>query len=357
LPARPPRGKARLNIYLDEYAHVMYDRDIYTAALPIISKGGRLRMGSSPLGASGVFWEVYTEKLRPYPGYVRRATPWWGVYAFCNDIRQARDAAPQLSPVDRVARFGNARIQTIFANMPTEDFRQEYETDFVDESVAWITWEEIQAVQDAALFTVQAISQGKAIDGALAAIERLIEAVRLGKVERVLVGGVDIGRTHDTTELYLVGQTTTGTYPLRLMLSLAGVEYDDQFAVIAYALRSLPIVKLLIDQTGLGNNLAENLAKTFPTKAEGVTFTNPSKALWATDAKMLIQQRKTPLPVDRDLAYQIHSIKRLRTGGAQMSFDTEGNEKHHADRFWAWALALASCLSRAPVAGTWGQRK
>ena len=73
LPARPPRGKSRFNIYLDEFAHVMYDREIYTAALPIISKGGRLRVGSSPMGASGVFWELYSEAMRRYPGYVRKA--------------------------------------------------------------------------------------------------------------------------------------------------------------------------------------------------------------------------------------------------------------------------------------------
>lgn len=357
LPARPPRGKARLNIYLDEFAHVQFDRDIYTAALPIISKGGRLRIGSSPLGAGGVFWEVYTEKLRPYPGYVRRATPWWEVWAFCTDVVTARKVAPGLSTRDRVDRFGNERMQTLYANMPEEDFRQEYEAEFVDEAVAWITWEEIQAVQDAGLQVWQAEGRGKAIDGVLAAIAELAQAVQVGKIERVLTGGVDVGRTHDTTELYLVGETTTGTYPLRGMFTLDATPYDEQFVVLARALKALPISKLLIDQTGLGNNLAENLAKQFPVKAEGVTFTNPLKALWATDAKMLIQQRKTPLPADRDLAYQIHSIKRTRGSGTQMSFDTVANEQHHADKFWAWALALAAAAnSHARQAGTWGRR-
>lgn len=342
LPARPPRGKARLNIYLDEFAHVQYDRDIYTAALPIISKGGRLRIGSSPLGAGGVFWEVFTEKLRPYPGYVRRSTPWWCVFAFCRDVLGATVAAPTLSTADRVARFGTERIQVIYANMPEDDFRQEYECDFVDESVAWVTWAEIQAVQDKDLLTGKAECAGKAIGAAFGVIDELAESVRQGKIERVLAGGVDVGRQHDTTELYLVGQTTTGHYPLRGMVTLSAVEYDDQYSVLAYALKTLPVAKLLIDQTGLGNNLAENLAKAFPAKAEGVTFTGPNKALWATDAKMLIQQRKTPLPADRDLAYQIHSIKRATTSGKQMSFDVGASEKHHADKWWAWVLALAA---------------
>ncbi len=68
LPAKPPRGRSRFNVYLDEFAHVRDARQIYTAALPVISKGGRLRIGSSPYGASGVFWEVFTEHGQRYPG-------------------------------------------------------------------------------------------------------------------------------------------------------------------------------------------------------------------------------------------------------------------------------------------------
>lgn len=342
LPARPPRGKARLNIYLDEFAHVQFDRDIYTAALPIISKGGRLRIGSSPLGASGVFWEIWGERLRKYPGYTRKLTPWWECWAFCTDVVTASATAPTLPTAERVARFGNERIQAMYANMPEEDFRQEYEAEFVDESVAWITWEELQAVQDGGLIYTKATARGKAIDAVQGAIYDMAQLVRAGKIEPALAGGVDVGRVKDTTELYLIGQATTGQYPLRGLFTLDAVPYDEQFTVLALALQELPIAKLLIDQTGLGNNLAENLMKAFPAKAEGVTFTNPSKALWATDAKMLIQQRKTPLPVDRDLSYQIHSIKRTKTSGNQMSFDTAASEAHHADKFWAWALALAA---------------
>jgi hypothetical protein len=131
LPSRPPRGKARMNVYLDEFAHVHEDRDVYTAALPIISKGGRLRIGSTPHGASGVFWEIFTETLRAYPGFKRRLISWWEVWAFCADVRTARQIAPGLTTAERVARFGNARIQIIYENVLAEYFKQEYEANFV----------------------------------------------------------------------------------------------------------------------------------------------------------------------------------------------------------------------------------
>jgi hypothetical protein len=89
LPSKPPRGKAAMNVRLDEFAHVQHDRRIYTAALPVISKGGNMRIGSSPMGATGVFWEVFTEKLQPFPGYTRKKTPWWEVQAFCLNVREA----------------------------------------------------------------------------------------------------------------------------------------------------------------------------------------------------------------------------------------------------------------------------
>ena len=316
----------------------MYDREIYTAALPIISKGGRLRVGSSPMGASGVFWEVYAQSLREYPGYKRKATPWWETYAFCLDPVEARQVAPGMATKDRVERFGNERIQAIYANMPEDDFRQEYECEFVDESSSWITWDEIRAVQDKSLECLMV----SGVDAGLNAIQALATWVPRGKAELVLVAGVDVGRTRNTTECYVIGISPGGTYPLRLAISLDNVDFDGQLSVLAAALRHLPIVTMRIDQNGIGRNLAENLERYYPSKATGVTFTNQTKALWATDVKMLIQQGKPRIPADRDLAYQIHSLKRRVTPARNVVYDTDENEKHHADKLWAWALALSA---------------
>lgn len=349
LPATAPRGKAQMNVYLDEFAHVRDDVIIYTAALPMITKGSRrLRMASSPMGASGRFWEVATQSLRKYPGYTRKVTPWWEVQAFCTNVKEALKLAPSMPTATRVELFGNERIKAIYANMPEEDFQQEYECVFVDESTAWITWEEIKEAQDAGLVCQIATSRESDTSAAMQAIDDLADLVRKLQIESILVGGLDIGRTRNTTELFLVGVNLLGSYPLRLAVTLDMMDFDNQKDVIAYALQKLPIVGLLVDQNGIGRNLAENLEKMFPGRVAGVNFTNESKLLWATDAKTLIQQRKTPLPVERDIAYQIHSIKRMITASKNMVFDTARNEKHHADKFWAWALALAT----ARVIGT-----
>lgn len=342
LPSKPARGRARANVYLDEFAHAPRDQEIYTGTLPVISKGGRLRIGSSPLGASGLFWEIYEEKLRRWPGYIRRRTPWWEIYAFCVNVREARKEAPALPTAERVERFGNERIQTIFSNMPLEDFQQEFETLFVDETSAWISWDEIKTAQDSEMRCLFATCRGTDVTAAFDAIDTLGLLVASAVVEVVYAAGVDVGRTRNTTELYLVGLSTLRSYPLRLAVTMDAMPFDEQFSIIAHALDRLPVVKMLIDRNGIGRNLAENLQDAFGGKAIGVDFTNETKRLWATDAKMLIQKGKTPLPVDRDIAYQIHSIKRLVTANRNLIFDTERNEKHHADKFWAWALALSA---------------
>jgi phage FluMu gp28-like protein len=217
-----------------------------------------------------------------------------------------------------------------------EDFQQEYECTSVDEAVAWITWEVIKRNQDVDLLWWHA----RSVDQALAMIPKVEEAIRAGQIENTLAGGIDIGRKRDLTEFAGLGKTTTGQLPLRFMISLDRVEYDDQQRCFTEVIQRLPFTKVFVDQTGIGAQLAENLARITSKKAEGVDFTNPSKELWAVEARIQAERGNTPLPLDRDLAYQIHSIKKKVTAAKNVIFDTERNEKHHADKFWAWALAL-----------------
>ena len=348
-PGTPQRGKARFWVYLDEWAHQKHDRANYTAALPIITKGGMIRGGSSPMGASGIFWEIDTQAFRQYPGYEHKKTPWWEIYAFSTNVREARKLAPAMPTAHRVELFGNERIQAIYANMPEEDFQQEYECIYVDESTAWITWEEIKAAADPMLTCYFAEARTALTPEIGESIDKLAGAIKADKVERTYAVGVDIGRTRNTTEIFAVGLGTANVYPLRLCITLDNMEFDDQLSILMQVMDSLPVVAMLIDQNGLGRNLAENAAKRHPVKIQPVAFTNETKREWATSAKQLIQQHRTPIPVDRDLHYQIHSIKKLITASRNLVFDTERNEKHHADKFWAWALALSGAHHPTPT--------
>lgn len=340
-PCRPARGKARARIYLDEMAHYPHglDKTIYQAALPATIRGdGYIRIGSSPLGARGLFWEIYEQSLRAWPGYLRHRVPWWSVRSLCKDVPMAMGIAEEMGTEERVRAFGTDALVEIFENMFLEDFQQEYECAWLDEAVSWISWDVIQSNQKPDLIWWHA----RSVDEALAYIPDILAAIKAGQIEAALAAGIDVGRKHDLTEFVALGKSTTGQYPLRISVSLDRVLYDDQERCFLELISRLPIVKALVDQNGIGAQLAENLQRLTNGKAEGVNFTNPAKEVWAVEARVQAERGNTPLPMDRDLTYQIHSIKRSVSASKKNTFDNERNEKHHADKFWAWALGVTA---------------
>lgn len=344
-PCRPVRGKAKALVYLDEFAHYPNDREIYESALPVISKGGVMRIGSSPLGARGMFWEIFTQSLKSYPGYARNTIEWWHIRHLCKDVGMARLLAPQMPTEERVATFGTPRLIQIYENMPLDSFQQEYECAWLDESVSWIDWELIKRNQLLAARDELRYLKVKGVDAALEAIKTLREWITRGWVEDVLVGGTDIGRIRDTTEIVLIGKSTTGQLPYRLGITLDRVEFSDQEVVINNLMTNLPVLRLLIDQNGIGMQLAENMAKLHHQRVEGVSFSSATKELWAVETKVRFQNAEVPIPLERDLAYQIHSIRRESTESLTNKYDSGRTEGHHADMFWALALAIYASKS------------
>ncbi len=339
-PCRPVRGKAKARVYLDEFAHYPKDREIYASAVPVTSKGGSIRIGSSPLGAGGMFWEIFEQKMQAFPGYTRQLIPWWTIGALCKDVPGAKKMAWAMTTEERVKLFGTQRLINIFENMVLEDFQQEYECSWIDESVSWITWDEIKRNQIDAQEGRLWFRHAKNVDEALQLVEEIAEAVKDGKIEQALALGGDIGRKHDLSEFGLVGKSMTADTPLRAMMSLSKTSFDDQMSVLKKILDRLPVTQAMIDQNGLGMQLVEQLVSIYGSRVQPAIFTNATKELWAVEARVRMQKGQVPIPLDRDLAYQIHSIKRMVTAAKNVVFDTTANEKHHADKFWMLALAI-----------------
>nr|WP_141620337.1 terminase [Myxococcus sp. AB036A] len=127
VPAKPPRGK-RGDVYLDELAHLVNDREVYTGSTALILRShGQLTGGSTPLGRRGIFWEIDAQELRKYPHHTRQLVPWWLCRFFSLDVRRASVEAPLMSTEERVARFGRPVPVEQFDSLPQEDFQQEFE--------------------------------------------------------------------------------------------------------------------------------------------------------------------------------------------------------------------------------------
>jgi phage FluMu gp28-like protein len=87
-------------------------------------------------------------------------------------------------------------------------------------------------------------------------------------------------------------------------------------------------------------NLAENMRTEYRSRVEGVALVGQVKESLALNLKIAFESEAVAIPRTRDLTVQIHSIKKTPTEAGYARFDTEKNEWHHADKFWALALAV-----------------
>ena len=224
-----------------------------------------------------------------------------------------------MSTEERVAEFGKPAIVEQYESLTLEDFQQELECRFVDESYSFFPYDLILPNTSDALVLAEDFTD-------------------IPHPEGRLVAGFDVGRMRDKSEL-AVFEEVGGRFTCRLLRSYSEAPFAEQEADLRRLLEVVPVARLSIDRSGIGMNLAENLARDFP-HVVAENFTNEAKERWATDFKILLQRREVVLPRSRDLVAQVHSIKKRVLGSGKVSFDAERTGKGgHADRFWAIALA------------------
>ncbi len=321
-PSKAPRGK-KGDIYLDELAHCANDREIYKGSTALILRAqGQLSVCSSPLGRRGIFWEIARQEIQPYRAYKRQRVPWWLCSFFCKDVARAAHEAPLMTTQQRLEVFGQSRIIEQADSLLLEDFQQEFEVVYSDETLTFYPYPLIMPCTDPEL-------------------ELATDFAELARCRGRLLAGFDVGRKRDFSELAVFEEVAaTGRLECRMLRQYDRIPFKDQENDLRALLQTVRLSRLSIDNTGMGMNLVENLRSEF---AEVVAedFTTPNKETWCTDFKILLQRRAVLLPRDRQLIAQIHSIKKNVTGAGRVTFETEkdASTKGHADRFWAVALA------------------
>lgn len=332
-PSKAPRGKTG-DIYLDELAHCSNDREIYKGSTALILRSkGQLTVCSSPLGRRGTFWEIAREEIRPYRAFTRQSIPWWLCSDFCNDTKRAAREAADMSTEARVSAFGKRGILEQYDSLLLEDFQQEFEILYSDETLAFFPYELIlsRCVLD---------PEDLATDFA-----------QLNKLKGRLVAGFDVGRKRDLSELAVFEVMADGRKICRMLKTYEKATFETQKNELRALLTIAKIARLSIDCTGMGIQLAEDLEREFPGVVVPETFTNASKEVWANDFKIGLQRSEIDLPKDRQLVAQAHSIRKAVTAAGRIMFEVDKSDaagtKGHADRFWA--VCLACQKDRSPV--------
>lgn len=350
MPCREPRGKGKADVNLDELPFMRNAQKIYTAAIPIISRGGgSMTLGSTPLGKGDVFYRILEGETESYPMYERFRIGWWDCPEFCTDVTAARAVAGTISTDEMVSRFGTETLKQIRASLDLESFDQEYGLQFVDAAVAFIPWDLIQAatrdVDDLPCVRINARTKDEVnVDGALDDLDRLT-------ITGPLTAGYDVGRRRNASELIVLEQVGS-RYRERLHVTLPQTDFELQEDMLLGLLkRRDDVYRLCIDESGLGMQLAEKVVKSYSSRAEGITFSAPVKSVMAHQLKIDFEGKNLEIAADRDLMQQIHSVRKTVTVAGNIRLDTDHDDKHHADMFWALALARHAAAKDTGTAG------
>ena len=335
----PIRGKGSNNIIdiiLDEFAFFgSFDKEVYTSAPAVLTRakrGSSLTIISTPLGKFGVFYEIWSNP-KQYKSYKRRIIYWWDFSLLCKDVPLARKIAKDMPTMERVEKFGTEQLHELFNAMDLESFQQEFECAFIDDATSYFPLVMVYAC----------VMNDESADGVMSEQDRLM-ARSFEELQRKTLGrlgaGYDVGRKKDTSELVSLDDTEI-TRVLRHMATYKQSDFDLQEKELSRYLEVVRPIRLCIDETGLGMQLAENMRKKHGSQVEKISFTNAIKEEMAINLHKAFERGRSGIliPNDRDLISQIVAIKREVTSNGLFRYSVERNEKHHGDKFWGLALA------------------
>jgi phage FluMu gp28-like protein len=360
-PQRIIRGKGgNVHVRMDEAAHCIHFRKIYTSALPVLSRGdSSLWIGSTPAGKGDLFYEIAINQDNNYSTYVRIHVQWWDVALFCKDVPKARMEAPEMITDERIERFATDRLRALRRAMTLDDFQQEYECAYLDEAYSYYPWDLI--MRCVPIFNVEGVEtaeysapasdldgndktrSGSSIDfytdpDPTIAFEKFIDAVNKGVIQGPFLGGFDVGRTSDASEIVFIEESSSYHQLVRANITLKNMRLPDQRAFVSRMIETLgrKLIKFGVDYIGIGMQIAEDLEDMSYELVSKLPFNNNA---WKEEAAKQMKYRMDltaiSFPTWRPLLQQIHSIKRILLPGGNWRFDAEKAQKHHGDKFWS----------------------
>lgn len=338
------RGK-RGDVGLDEFAHHEDQEGIWTAASPATTWGYQAHIISTHKGEDSVFNTRFVE-----PGKRRRNPKLHGE-------PRAGDIPVSLHTVsiyDAVAQGMVEKINTARgSNMTREQFIAARRAMFTTQEAFDEECGCIPSSQSGSYFPYDILrpcvdrDAPKATDN----IARFLADCASAPGEGLYLG-CDVGRKRDRFVVW-GGARVGGSIRTAGVLTLAKRRWSEMEAALDASLdrrsdAGRHVVRLCIDETGIGHQLAERMMDKYGHRVEGVTFTGAVKAHLASLARRHAEEKTCTLPDDPIVLAAITSIRREVTASGNIRFDGERNEHGHADEFWAWALSLHAAESNAP---------
>jgi phage FluMu gp28-like protein len=324
LPANPRTARGYPgDAVLDEFAHHEDSYSIFAAVFRQVALGNSLEVLSTPNGEQGKFFDIarnlgLADGVGPSRQPVKKdgwSGHWVDVYA----------AVSEGCPIN---------IEEMRRGLNDDDtWNQEFCCVFLKSTGAWLTLDLIATCEDAG-----------------ATIDLPPDFHPRGS----LYSGIDVGRDHDATCLWLDEKIGDVAWT-RAVIKLHAMSFPEQCK------RLNPIVRMTsrsaIDKTGMGVGLFDMLNLENQGRLMGVSFggSNDDGVKMKTDLairiKKRLEQQRSRIPYDPQIRAELMAIKRQATPSGvtfdapRIEVDTAvagGVKKKlfaHADAFWAKALA------------------
>jgi len=301
LPANPDtaRGFSR-NVFLDEFAIHKDSREIWGALFPVISKGWKIRVTSTPKGKGNKFYELMTGNDQT-----------WSRHSV--DIYQAvADGLPR-------------NIEELRAGLADDElWAQEFELQWLDEASAWLSYDLINSVEDEHAGDPD-LYQGN-----------------------VCFVGRDIGRRHDLHVIW-VWEKVGDVLWCREIIEQKRATFLEMDMAFDEVMRKYRVGRVCIDQTGMGEKVVEDAQRRYGNVIEGVLFTGPNKLVMANSGKDAFEDRKVRIPEGNvPLRSDLHKLRRVASATGAPRFVAERDDDH-ADRTWAAFLGIHAASDGAEI--------
>ncbi len=296
LPANPATARGySANLILDEFAFHDDSNGIWRAIYPSISnplKGQKkLRIVTTPNGRGNKAYDLWT-KNESYSKH-------------------------KVTIHDAVAGGLPVNVDELKAGLDDpEGWAQEYECEFIDAGGVLLPYELIQRCEE---------------DAATESMERVPDT----GAARYL--GIDVGTVSDPTVALTLQRGDDGRLWTVECLVVKGMDLTPQLDLLRPRVRRA--ARVVVDATGIGRQLSQDLVREEGDKVEAASFTAAFKREIFPAMKKAFQDRALAIPVSRDFREDLHAYQESVAGG-NATYWAPRTAQGHSDRATALALAL-----------------
>lgn len=315
-------GKRGRRIW-DEFALNPHNRQLYAIGYPGITWGGSIEMISTHRGNLNFFNELVREiKEKGNPKKISLHTCTLQDILDEGMLYKLQERWAAINPEDDRLDMDEADYFNMTRReCPDEEtFLQEYMCIPADDKAAFLEWDLIAAAE----YSPQEIWDKLDLHDAIGD----------------LYIGVDIGRKHDLTVIWIL-EKIGGYYFTRRVIELKGVTFSRQEDILYPLIAGRKVKRCCIDATGLGMQFAERAQQKFSIyRVEAVTFTPGMKEELAYPVRSLMEDRALKIPEKKEIRADLRGVKKETTAAGNIRFTADTGPDGHSDRFWALALAV-----------------